>query len=103
MELIFEFIGTLIMELLFEGAFSIIKNKKISLWIRIPILILLILLFSIVIFGIIALGIYFIKINLVVALLFITIGLIILVASLTNFKKQYIKYKYSESNKNIND
>lgn len=91
MDFIIELIGTIIIELLFEGTFSIITNKKISMWIRLPVLIVVILLFSLMIFGIIGLGVSLIKVNLLAALFMIILGIIILVLSIIQFRKQYLK------------
>ena len=75
MELLFEFLAELIGELITE----IIKNKKISLWIRIPLLIL----FSIVVIGIIILlgylGIMLIKESILGSIIFIIFSIIFLV------------------------
>lgn len=95
MDFIIELIGTIIIELLFEGTFSIITNKKISMWIRIPVLIVVILLFSLMIFGIIGLGVSLIKVNPLAALFMIILGIIILVLSVIQFRKQYLK-KYTK-------
>lgn len=86
-----EFIFELIIELLFEGGIEISSNKKISKWIRYPILALLVLFFAVVIFGIIFLGIILLKDSLLGGILMILIGIIMLVASILKFKKLYLE------------
>ncbi|MBE6155047.1 MAG: hypothetical protein E7163_05740 [Firmicutes bacterium] len=75
MEFLIEFIGELAVELLTE----VIKNNKITLWIRIP----FIFLFSIGVLGIIGLimylGLKFINNNILASLILLIISLIFLV------------------------
>ncbi len=85
MELLFEFLG----EILFEGLGEIIKNKKISLWIRIP-LFIIISLFYLGIMGLLLfVGIKNLKDNLIMSLLLIILGLILLVIYLIFIYKFY--------------
>lgn len=87
MEILFD----IIFELLIEGGQEICANKKISKWIRYPILFVLILFFSIVIFGIIFAGICIIKSSIGAGLILIVIGLMMLVWFINGFRKQYVK------------
>ena len=95
MDLLFE----IIIELLLEGGEEICANKKISKWIRYPILFVMILFFSIVIFGIIFAGISVIKDSIVAGLFLVAIGLTMLIWFIHGFRKQYIK----KLNKNKED
>lgn len=83
MEIIFEIIA----ELLLEGSLEISGNKKISKWIRYPIAGLLILFFAAVILLIIVVGLYSLKDNLWIGILLLTVGIILLVASIIKFNK----------------
>lgn len=74
MELLFEFIG----EVLLEGLIEIMKSKKISLWIRIPIFLIV----SILYLGILALMVVFCikawKDNLLFGIILLGLSLILL-------------------------
>lgn len=89
MELVFEFIA----ELILEGSIEISSNKKISKWIRYPILFILILLFSVVIFGILILGLFLLEKNILFALFFIAVSLILFISAIKKFKETYIQKK----------
>lgn len=89
MEFIFEFI----LELVFEGSIEISKNNKIPKFIRYP-LIALISLFFIAVIGIIFLvGILFLllKENILLGIVFISIGLFMLIMSVIKFRKTYLR------------
>lgn len=88
MDELFEFI----VELLFEAGGEVATNKKVSKWIRYPILIIMCSFFAIVIGGIIILGISTIKENILVASIFIALGLFLLIGSILKLKK-YINKK----------
>lgn len=89
MDLVIEFL----MELLFEGAMEVSKNRKVSNWIRYPLIILIVLLFGLVIFGIFILGIAIRKENLLLSVLLIVLSIFLLVASILKFKKVYLEKK----------
>ncbi len=89
MDLVIEFL----MELLFEGAMEVSKNRKVSNWIRYPLIIFIVLLFGFVIFGIFILGIASRKENLLLSILLIALSIFILVASILKFKKVYLEKK----------
>lgn len=88
-----EFILEFILELFVEGGMEVSSNKKISKWIRYPILFLLILFFSIVIFGLLFLGIMVLKRNILDGLLFILISIVLLIGSILKFRQIYVKRK----------
>lgn len=95
MDLIFEFI----LELLFEGGVEITKDKKISKWIRYPILAIIILFFGLVIIGLTILGIKFLLDgDILVGILFIGLALFFLIGSIYKLKKTY----FQEFNKQLN-
>ena len=88
-----EFIIELILELLLEGGEEICANKKISKWIRYPILFFIMLFFSAVILLIIFVGIKVIKNNIIVGIILIAIGLLMLICAIHKFRKVYLKKK----------
>lgn len=88
-----EFIFECILELFIEGGMEVSSNKKISKWIRYPILFLLILFFSIVIFGLLFLGIMFLKSEPLAGLLFILISIVLLIGTILKFRQVYVKRK----------
>lgn len=81
----------IILELLFEGGAEICANKKISKWIRYPIVFLFFAVVFIIVFGAIFLGISALKTNLPAGLVLLSIGLIMLVCIILKFRKQYIE------------
>lgn len=88
-----DFIFEIIVDLFIEGGIEISSNKKISKWIRYPILAIIILFFAIVIFGILILGISLLKENLLAALFMIFISLAMLIGSIVKFREIYLKEK----------
>lgn len=95
-----EFIFELIIELLLEGATEVSSNKKISKWIRYPILFLLVFFYLAIILLIIFVGILMIERNLIAALLFIALGIFFLIFSIKKFKSVYLERTTNESNNN---
>lgn len=87
MDLVFEFI----LELFLEGGIEVSKNKKISKWIRYPILAIIILFFSIMIFGILFIGILLISVNILASIFMIGIGLFMLIGTISKFRKVYLE------------
>ena len=63
--------------------------KKISKWIRYPVLALLILFYSIIIFGILFIGINNINVNLGLSLILIIAGILLLVATIMAFYRKF--------------
>lgn len=86
-----DFLFELVAELLLEGGIEVSSNKKISKWIRYPILAILILFFSSVIFGLILLGILIIPNNILGGIFIASIGIFMLVMSIFKFKKKYLE------------
>ena len=89
MELIFEFIAEIVSELIFEGS----RNSKINKFIRYPLIALVIAFFSGAIFLMIFLSVKLWKENIAGAVFFLAVGILMLVASIKAFKKEYIKNK----------
>lgn len=87
MELIFEFIC----ELLLEGSIEISSNKKISKWIRYPLIFLIVIFFLSVIGLILFLGIILFNKNVIGSLFIISVGVVLLILSIIKFRKIYIK------------
>lgn len=87
MVLIMDELIELVLDLLLEGGLEINSNKKVSKWIRYPIIVLLTLIFTIVIIGIFILGIFFVEENILVSLVMIIIGIIMLVGAIKKIKK----------------
>lgn len=84
-----EFIFELLIELIFESSLEISKNKKISKWIRYPV-ITLISLFFIGVIGLIAfLGVRFWTYNKVASFFFILIAITLLIGCIIKLKKTY--------------
>lgn len=89
MDLLFE----IVVELLFEGSLEISSNKKISKWIRYPILVMLILFFGIVIVGMFVLGIYIFKDSIPLSVIIIICSILILVGCIIKFRNVYSEKK----------
>ena len=87
MEYIFEFVA----ELILEGSIEISSNKKISKWIRYPLIFLIILFFSTIIFGLLISGIIILKKNIAVGIFIIIVSIIMLIGSIIKFKNTYLK------------
>lgn len=86
MEYIFEFI----LELVLDSGIKASKNKKISKWIRYP-LIIIISLFFIGVIGLIFLaGILIFKTNKFASIFLILIGVFMLIMSIIKFRKLYL-------------
>lgn len=86
-----DFIIELVFDLLLEGSMEVSSNKKISKWIRYPILALLILFFATVIFGIIVVGVLILPKSILGGIFMILIGLIMLIMSIIKFRKKYLE------------
>ena len=82
-----------ILDLLLEGGIELSANKKVSKWIRYPIIAFLFLFFTIVIFGMLILGILMIEESILVSFIFVTCGIAMLVGSVIKFKKTYLEHK----------
>lgn len=89
MDLLFE----IVVELLLEGSLEISSNRKISKWIRYPILVMLILFFGVVIVGLFGFGIYIFKDSIPLSIIIIICSIIILVGCIIKFRKIYNEKK----------
>lgn len=88
-----DFIFELIVELLVEGSFEVSSNKKLSKWIRYPILFLLILFFATIILGVLFLGFILLPNNILAAICMILLGLFMLIGSIVKFRKKFLTKK----------
>jgi len=84
-----EFLIECLIELLFEGSLEISSNKKISKFIRYPLIILILLFFLSVIFLFFLVSYLLFKENIMLSLLFLIIGIVFLVFTIIKFKKLY--------------
>lgn len=89
MEELIEFV----LEILLEGGIEISSNKKISKWIRYPIIVFLLIFFTVIIFGILILGILMVEESILVSLFLIACGLAMFIGSIIKFKKIYLEHK----------
>ena len=87
MELLIE----LLFDLILDRSIEISKNKKISKWIRYPIIFLIILIFTVVLLGLFILGITLINKNIYVSLLIIILSIILTILGIIKFKKIYLE------------
>lgn len=81
----------IIVELIFEGTIEISKNRKVSKWIRYPLIALIVLFFGLIVFLILYLGFAFLKENVLLGFLLIAIAIILLVGCIIKFKNVYIE------------
>lgn len=86
-----EFIFELILELFLESGMEVGKNKKVSKWIRYPILALVIVFFIIVLSLIFFMGIMIFQTNILASLFIIGVGFIMLVGTVLKFRKLYLE------------
>ena len=89
MELLIE----ILLELVFEGSIEISSNKKVSKWIRYPLIVLIILFFMIVILGLLILGIIMLDENVYAGIFMIAITIILMISAVIKFKKIYLDKK----------
>ena len=89
MDLLFE----IIVDLLFEGSLEICTNKKISKWIRYPILIVLISFFTIVTSIIFILGIFIFNNSKTLSIILIVCSILILIGGIIKFRNIYNRKK----------
>ena len=89
MELIFEFI----IELLFEGVGEASQNKKISKFIRYPLIALIVLAYTAFILLFVFMGVSILKDNIIGGILIIAFAILFLILSIKKFKETYIEKK----------
>lgn len=85
-----EFICEFIFEILFESSIEVSKSKKVSKYIRYPLIAIISLFFIAVIGLIFFVGIIVLKESVIAGIFFILIGLYMIVASIIKFKKVYL-------------
>lgn len=83
MDLIFEIVG----EVLIEGAFEIASNKKVSKWIRYPILILIISFYSFIVGTFVYLGLSFFNENILISIIMFLIAIFLIIMIIIVFIK----------------
>lgn len=93
-----EFIFEILFELIFEGSLEVSKNRKISKFIRYPLIALIIIFFLLVIGLIIFTGVLTLKSSLIGGLLFIAIGILMFIMSIIKFRYTYINKKSEINN-----
>ena len=90
MEIVIEIVGELIFELLFEGAIEASKNKKLPVFLRM-VLILLVTLLTIAVIGLVLYtGIILLKKHLIAGILIISIGMLLLISAFRKFRQIYL-------------
>jgi len=88
-----DFIFEIVFELIFEGGLEVTSNKKISKWIRYPILAIFILIFIAIISLIFFLGISSLKNSIIGGIVIIGIGLFMLGACIYKFRQFCLREK----------
>ena len=88
-----DFIIELILELLLEGSIEISSNKKISKWIRYPLIIFITTIFLSVILLILYLGLSLLNDWFLAGMIFLVIGIIMFISAIIKFKKLYLEKK----------
>ncbi len=87
MEILLEILA----ELLFEASFEASQNKRLSKWIRYPLIAIIVLFFAFAVFLCILAGVLFFKINKLAGIILIAFGIIFLVSGILKLKKLYIQ------------
>ena len=88
-----EFLCELVFELIFEGGLEVTSNRKISKWIRYPLLGIFILLFLALIFLVLFMGVSALSTSIIGGVFVILIGLFLFGASIYKFRQFYIREK----------
>lgn len=83
MEFLIEFIGEFLFEILFETG----SDKKISKWIRYPILVILITFYIAIVIGLAAISISLAKENILMSIFFIIVDIIVILGVMKLLKK----------------
>lgn len=83
-----DFLIELIGEILIEGSFELATNKKVSKWIRYPILSLFIIFYFAIILGILFIGINSINENFWLSIFLIVISLLLFVGTIVAIKRK---------------
>ena len=88
-----DFIIEFVIELLLEESIEISSNKKVSKWIRYPLILFIVTIFMGIILLIFYLGFSLLNKNMLVAILILIIGVFMLISAIIKFKKLYIEKK----------
>lgn len=88
-----EFLIELLLDLIIEGSVEISSNKKVSKFIRYPLIVLIILFFTLFILGLMLLGIIILKENIYFGIFLLIIVLILLISGINKFKNIYLEKK----------
>jgi len=83
-----DFLIELIGDILIEGSFELGTNKKVSKWIRYPILTLLIIFYSVIILGILFIGINSINENFWLSIFLIVVSLVLFIGTIIAIKRK---------------
>lgn len=86
-----EFLIELLLDLIIEGSIEISSNKKVSKFIRYPLIVLIILFFTLFILGLMLLGIIILKENIYFGIFLLIIVLILLISGINKFKNIYLE------------
>lgn len=82
-----------ILELLLEGGIELSSNKKITKWIRYPLIFIISILFLLVVALIFYLGIWIYKESIALSIAFIILSVAMLYGGINKFKKIYLEKK----------
>ena len=83
-----DFLIELIGDVLIEGSFELATNKKVSKWIRYPILSLFIIFYSAIILGILFIGINSINENFWLSIFLIVVSLVLFIGTIVAIKRK---------------
>lgn len=82
-----------ILELILEGGIELSSNKKVTKWIRYPLIFIISILFLAIIALIFWLGIWIHKESIALSIAFIILSISMLVGGINKFKKMYLEKK----------
>ena len=88
-----DFIIELVIELLLEGSIEVSLNKKVSKWIRYPLILFIVTIFMGIILLMFYLGFSLLNKNVLAAILILIISTFMLISAIIKFKKLYIEKK----------
>lgn len=83
-----DFLIELIGDILIEGSFELATSKRISKWIRYPILSILIIFYSVIILGILFIGINSINENFWLSIFLIVVSLLLFIGTIFAIKRK---------------
>lgn len=88
-----DFIIELVIELLLEGSIEISSNKKVSKWIRYPLILFIVTMFVGIILLMLYLSFSLLNKNALAAILILIISVFMLISAINKLKKIYIEKK----------